>query len=272
MTVRSGPGTIAGTAEKEEHVTAPGVEASELAAAIAANELEVHVQPQIDVASGAVVAVEGLSRWMHPRFGPIPPAEFVALAEASGIIHELGLFALRECCRIGRDWRARGIELAVAVNVSPLQLQTDRFFDELERQLADSGLPAADLIVEVTEAERIEDYAVVAGRLDIIQQWGVTVSIDDFGSGHSSIDRAAAVHARELKLDRSLVAAGDWAAVGEAVALAQERGMRVVAEGIETRDQLQSVAAAGCDRAQGYYIAKPCQPAEFEEWMRSFVR
>lgn len=253
-------------------MTTPEVEASELARAIADHELEVHVQPQIDLATGDVVAVEGLSRWTHPRLGAIPPAEFVALAEASGIIHDLGLFALRECCRIGRDWRSRGIQLAVAVNVSPLQLQTDLFFDELERQLADSGLPPADLIVEVTEAERIEDYAVVAGRLDIIQQWGVTVSIDDFGSGHSSIERALAVHARELKLDRTLVAAGDWAAVGEAVALAQERGMRVVAEGIETREQLERIRAAGCDRAQGYYIARPCQPSEFEEWMRSAVR
>lgn len=253
-------------------MTTPELEASELSLAIARHELEVHVQPQIDLASGDVVAVEGLCRWTHPTLGPIPPTEFVALAEASGIIHDLGLFALRECCRIGRDWRERGLELAVAVNVSPLQLQTDRFFDELERQLAESGLPPADLIVEVTEAERIEDYAVVAGRLDIIQQWGVTVSIDDFGSGHSSIDRAVAVRARELKLDRSLVAREDWAAVGEAVSLAQRSGMRVVAEGIETREQLERITAAGCDRAQGYYIARPSQPAKFEEWMRGFVR
>jgi len=248
------------------------IDASELSRAIAAHELEIHVQPQIDLATGTVVAVEGLSRWTHPTLGPIPPAEFVALAEASGSIHELGLFALRECCRIGRDWRARGIELAVAINVSPLQLQTARFFDELERQLEDSGLPPADLIVEVTEAERIDDYAVVAGRLDIIQQWGVTVSIDDFGAGHSSIDRAVAVHARELKLDRALVGTGDWDAVGEAVALAQRGGMRVVAEGIETAEQLERIRASGCDRAQGYYIARPSSPAVFEEWLRTSVR
>ncbi|MFF9564279.1 EAL domain-containing protein [Leifsonia sp. NPDC014704] len=247
-------------------------EAQELSHAIAAHELEVHVQPQIDLATGEIVAVEGLSRWTHPTRGPIPPAEFVALAEASGSIHELGLFALRECCRIGRDWRARGYQIAVAVNVSPLQLETDRFFDELERQLAESGLPPADLIVEVTEAERIEDYAVVAGRLDIVQQWGVTVSIDDFGTGHSSIERAVGVHARELKLDRSLVARGDWQAVGDAVAVAQASGMRVVAEGIETREQLERIRTAGCDRAQGYYIARPCPPDELGNWLQPFVR
>ena len=248
------------------------LDARELSRAIAANELQVHVQPQIDLATAEVVAVEGLSRWTHPTRGPVPPAEFVALAESSGLIHELGLFALRECCRIGRDWRERGYDLAVAVNVSPLQLETDLFFDELERQLAESGLPPADLIVEVTEAERIADYGVVAGRLDVIQQWGVTVSIDDFGSGHSSIERAAAVHARELKIDRSLIAAGDWEGVDAAVALAKEGGMRVVAEGIETRAQLERVRTAGCDRAQGYYIARPSQPDDFEDWLDSFVR
>lgn len=253
-------------------MTAPELDARELARAIEAHELEVHVQPQIDLTTGEVVAVEGLCRWTHPTLGPVPPAEFVALAEATGVIHDLGLFALRECCRIGRDWRERGIDLAVAVNVSPLQLETDFFFDELERQLAETGIPPADLIVEVTEAERITDYGVVAGRLDVIQRWGVTVSIDDFGSGHSSIDRAVAVHARELKIDRTLVAAGDWAEVADAVSTARRSGMRVVAEGIETAEQLDRARSAGCDRAQGYYIARPSQPGRFEEWLCSFVR
>ncbi|MGO4595931.1 EAL domain-containing protein [Leifsonia sp. 2TAF2] len=248
------------------------VEARELSDAIAARELDVYVQPQIDVATGQVVAVEGLCRWTHPTRGPIPPAEFVALAEATGTIHELGLFALRECCRIGRSWQERGVKLAVAVNVSPLQLETDLFFDELERQLTESQLPPADLIVEVTEAERIDDYAVVAGRLDIIRKWGVTVSIDDFGSGHSSIERAVAVRAQEIKVDRSLLARGDWAAVADAVTVAHGSGMRVVAEGVETQEQLAEVKNAGCDRAQGYYIARPSPPDVFEDWLHSFVR
>ena len=252
-------------------MTMAELDAQDLAHAIESDQLQIHVQPQVDLASDRVVAVEGLSRWTHPRLGPIPPAEFVALAESTGLIHDLGLFALRECCRIGRDWRERGFDLAVAVNVSPLQLQTDRFFDELERQLGESGLAPADLIVEVTEAERIADYGTVAGRLDIIQQWGVTVSIDDFGSGHSSIERAVAVHARELKIDRALVASGDWDQVADAVGLAHEGGMRVVAEGIETSEQLERVKAAGCDRGQGYLIARPSSPDELIAWLQSFV-
>lgn len=252
-------------------MTTADLDARELAHAIETEQLRIHVQPQIDLPTERVVAVEGLARWTHPTLGPIPPAEFVALAESTGLIHDLGLFALRECCRIGREWRERGLALAVAVNVSPLQLRTDRFFDELERQLGESGLAPADLIVEVTEAERIADYGAVAGRLDIIQQWGVTVSIDDFGSGHSSIERAVAVHARELKIDRALVASGDWDQVADAVSLAHKGDMRVVAEGIETAEQLARVREAGCDRGQGFFIAKPSPPDEFIAWLQSFV-
>ncbi|MGH1550044.1 EAL domain-containing protein [Leifsonia poae] len=252
-------------------MTTAELDARELAHAIETEQLRIDVQPQVDLTTERVVAVEGLSRWTHPTLGPIPPAEFVALAESTGLIHDLGLFALRECCRIGRQWRERGFALAVAVNVSPLQLQTDRFFDELERQLGESGLAPAELIVEVTEAERIADYGTVAGRLDIIQQWGVTVSIDDFGSGHSSIERAVAVHARELKIDRTLVASGDWDQVADAVALAHEGDMRVVAEGIETAEQLNRVREVGCDRGQGFFIAKPSPPGEFIAWLQSFV-
>jgi EAL domain-containing protein (putative c-di-GMP-specific phosphodiesterase class I) len=258
--------------EKEVRVATCELEAQQLDEALAAHDLELHVQPQIDLATGEVVAIEGLCRWTHPHCGPVPASEFVALAEASGSIHELGLFALQECCRIGRSWREKGYEFAVAVNVSPLQLETDTFFDDLERQLIDTGLPPSALIVEVTEAERIDDYAVVAGRLDIVQSWGVTVSIDDFGSGHSSIERAVALHARELKLDRSMLARDDWGMVAEAIATAREHGMRVVAEGIETREQLEQVRRAGCDRGQGYYIARPSGPDRFAEWLTSFVR
>ena len=252
-------------------MTMTELDAHDLAHAIETEQLRIHVQPQLDLATERVVAVEGLCRWTHPTRGPVPPAEFVALAESTGLIHDLGLFALRECCRIGRDWRERDVDLAIAVNVSPLQLQTDRFFDELERQLGESGLAPADLIVEVTEAERIADYGTVAGRLDIIQQWGVTVSIDDFGSGHSSIERAVAVHARELKIDRALVASGDWAQVADAVSLAHRGGMRVVAEGIETAEQLQRVREAGCERGQGFFIARPSAPDELIDWLQSSV-
>ncbi|WP_348786495.1 EAL domain-containing protein [Leifsonia sp. NPDC080035] len=243
------------------------VVAADLSVAIAEQRLQVVFQPQIDLATGRVVALEGLSRWTHHELGPIPPSDFVALAEATGSIHDLGRFSLAECCRYGRMWHDRGEDLGIAVNVSPLQLATDAFFDELERELAYSGIPADDLILEVTEAELLSDPYVMAARLDIVRDWGVTVSIDDFGSGHSSLERAAALRAGELKLDRSLVAEGDLDAIAGVVRTAHRSGMRVVAEGVETAQQFALVREAGCDRAQGYYIARPAPRYELEDWL-----
>jgi EAL domain-containing protein (putative c-di-GMP-specific phosphodiesterase class I) len=248
-------------------MTTCDVVARDLADAIADNRLRIVFQPQIDLRSGKVVALEGLSRWTHEELGPIPPAEFVELAESTGAIHELGRFALAECCRYARTWRDRGEDVAVAVNVSPLQLATAAFFDELEREIADSGIPAENLILEVTEAEKLTDPEVLAARLDIVREWGATVSIDDFGTGHSSMDRATTLRAGELKLDRSLVARADRAAIATIVSTAHRAGMRIVAEGVETAAQLELVREAGCDRAQGYFIARPAPRSELEDWM-----
>ncbi|MGN6128279.1 MAG: EAL domain-containing protein, partial [Humibacter sp.] len=243
--------------------------ARDLPDAIAEDKLWMVFQPQIDLDSGTVVALEGLCRWTHEELGPIPPSQFVALAESSGAIHELGRFSLSECCRYAKTWHDRGEDVAIAVNVSPIQLATDTFFDELEREIADSGIVGADLILEVTEAKKLADPDVLAARLDIVRDWGVTVSIDDFGTGHSSMDRAMTLHAGELKLDRSLVAREDRDAIATVVGTAHGAGMRIVAEGVETAGQLDLVREAGCDRAQGYFIARPAPRDELEEWMAS---
>jgi EAL domain-containing protein (putative c-di-GMP-specific phosphodiesterase class I) len=241
--------------------------ARDLPVAIAEQRLEIVFQPQVDLHTGRVVALEGLSRWTHDELGPIPPSQFVAVAEATGAIHQLGRFALAECCRYGKTWHDRGKDLAISVNVSPLQLATEAFFDGLERELADSGIPPADLILEVTEAEKLTDPEALAARLDIVREWGVTVSIDDFGTGHSSMDRATTLHAGELKLDRSLVARDDADAISAAVRTAHRAGMRVVAEGVETARQLELVRDAGCDRAQGYYISRPVPRRQIDNWL-----
>lgn len=249
-------------------MSAPALDERDLSEAIAAHAFEIYFQPQIEIRTGEVVAVEGLSRLRHRLRGTVSPAEFIPLAEATGAIHDLGRLALDECCRSAKAWADRGIRLEVAVNVSPLQLATTTFFDQLERELVETGVSASDLILEVTESEEIDDHSVLAARLDIVQEWGVTVSIDDVGAGYSSIERATALHARELKLDRSLVAREDWDSARDAVRLARERGMRVVAEGVETERQLRFAQQIGCDRAQGYYIARPAPRERFEAWMR----
>ncbi|WP_431278342.1 EAL domain-containing protein [Leifsonia poae] len=248
-------------------MTTRDVVARDLPYAIAGDRLRIVFQPQIDLRTDRIVALEGLSRWTHETLGPIPPSEFVAVAESIGAIHDLGRFSLAECCRYGRTWHDRGEDLAIAVNVSPLQLATDAFFDDLERQIAVTGMPARNLILEVTEAQKLIDPDALATRLDIVREWGITVSIDDFGTGHSTLERAATLHAGELKLDRSMVAREDRRAIEAAVNAARLSGMRVVAEGVETAGQLDLVREAGCDRAQGYFIARPAPPRVLEEWM-----
>lgn len=234
---------------------------------ITSQRLDLYFQPQIDLCTGKVAAVEALSRWTHSQLGPIAPAHFVALAEATGIIHALGLLVLQQGCRFSRRWREGGRRLQVAINVSPMQLSTEGFFAALERELRADGGAAADLTLEVTETEQIEDYPTAAARLQVFRKRGVTISIDDYGSGHSSMDRALALHADELKLDRGVIGRADAAEIASAARVAHTAGMRVVAEGIETAEQLQMVRTAGCDRAQGYYIGRPSPDHAFEQWL-----
>jgi EAL domain-containing protein (putative c-di-GMP-specific phosphodiesterase class I) len=250
-------------------VIAFDVLARDLPEAVAERHLEINYQPQIDISTGRVVAVEGLSRWTHPEFGPIPPSEFIAVAEATGDIHKLGRLALERCCSFAKSWADRGKPLQVAVNVSPLQLVESDFFDELEHVLAETGAQASALILEVTESEKIADTERLAKRLEPIQQSGITVSIDDFGSGHSTAERATALHAGELKLDRGVIVGEDHEAAELASRVARANGMRIVAEGIETASQLRFAADIHCDRAQGYLIARPASAEEFDTWMRS---
>ena len=243
------------------------IAAQHLSDAIAEGRVQLHYQPQVELAGGTLVALEGLSRWTHEQFGPIPAAEFVAAAEANGAIYHLGSVALDQGCRAAKRWRDAGIAVEIAVNVSPLQIEQQRFFDELERRLDDSALPPSALILEVTEAEQIRDPAVLAARLDIVAAWGVTISIDDYGTGHSTLERAMTLHAGELKLDRSMVARMDVDQVGRAVRTAHENGIRVVAEGVETIAQYDFARETGCDRAQGYYVARPGSREQCDQWI-----
>ena len=245
----------------------PETIARDLPAAIAGGDVELHYQPQVELAGGTVVGLEGLARWTHSRLGAVEPCDFVSVAESSGSIHILGRWALGEGCRAAKRWRDQGFRVEIAVNVSPLQLDRRSFFEELERQLDDTGLPADALILEVTEAQQFRDAAAAASRLDALAERGVTVSIDDYDTGRSTLERAVALHAGELKIDRALIAGMDRERVEQAVVIAPEKGMRVVAEGIETRAQYDFARHTGCDRAQGYYITRPIARETCASWM-----
>lgn len=239
----------------------------ELARAIDEGALVLHYQPQLDLASGKVEAVEALVRWPHPRFGMIAPLKFLPLAEESGLIGPLTTWVLDEAVREAARWRARGTELAVAVNVSATTLLEPGFVDEVASTLARHGLPGHDLVVEITESTVIADFERSRAVIEALHGLEVVVSIDDFGAGVTSLAYLASLEVGELKLDRSFITGlgdpergRDLELVRATINLGHEMGMRVVAEGIEDVTTLERLADLGCDIAQGYYISRPAPP------------
>ncbi|GAA1448297.1 EAL domain-containing protein [Leifsonia poae] len=247
--------------------------AADLPGAAARNELVVYFQPQIEIGTGRVVAVEALSRWEHPALGTVMPDAYIPFAEQNGLMHEVGGSVLMDSCACIRDWAREGWNVEVAVNVAPVQLAGDRFFEDLDGVLGGaSGSSVADpsrLILEITESDAIDDVDAVAPRLDALRERGVTISIDDFGIGHSSVQRVVDLRATELKLDRDMVVRQATGVVAAAIDFAHGRGLRVVGEGVENESQLRMLAELGCDRAQGYLIARPAPRAAFEGWARA---
>jgi EAL domain-containing protein (putative c-di-GMP-specific phosphodiesterase class I) len=235
------------------------VEFAELARALSAalrrGELSAWFQPQIDLRTSRLVAAEALCRWNHPTWGSVSPAEFIPVAEEDGSIGEIGEFMATEAMNAMTDW-----DIDISVNVSPAQLEDADFTSWLERMILRIRRPARRLTLEITEGRHIGDVPAVVGRLDRLRAMGVGIAIDDFGSGQASLLQARRLHATELKIDRGLVSDDSPLAsrvVAEAVALAHDADIRVVAEGIETPEQLDKVTRLGCDRAQGYLLSRP---------------
>jgi EAL domain-containing protein (putative c-di-GMP-specific phosphodiesterase class I) len=239
---------------------------SELGGAVARGEIAPYYQPQIDVLTGEIVAVESLSRWLHPELGMQSPLVFIPLAEEFGFIDELGDFMLDEACRFANELAEHEIPISVAVNVSAIQLARTAFFDHIAELLDDLRLAAGAITLEITESRLIANRPRVSQRLSGLRERGVGVSIDDFGVGHSSVEQVLALPANELKIDRTIVQ--DESAGGGLLAtivlLARDRGLRTVAEGVETAAQLERVRSLGCDRAQGYLIGKPMARNELD--------
>jgi len=230
-------------------------------------EIVAHYQPQFDLDTGRIVAAEALARWNHPELGLIAPGVFIPIAEDQALIHTLGRHMIEQVLAAVTSWNERGIALEVSVNVSANQLTTLAFFDLLDRDLGRVGLPANAITIEITESYPILDTPSIAIRLDELRQRGLGISIDDYGIGYSSLQQLERIPATELKIDRSLVQDGSvqsLALMTAIVELAHWRGLRVVAEGIETDEQLALVRELGCERAQGFLLAMPMPLAELE--------
>lgn len=244
---------------------------SDLSSALDHGELFAYFQPQQELTTGRIVSVEALCRWQHPVLGLLSPALFIPLAEEAGTIHDIGLFMLDQCCDTAADWNARGIDVEISVNVSVAQLESDEFTDHVIECVKHHALRPGALTVEITESIEILDLPGVIKRLDHLRANGVGVSIDDYGTGHTSLENLHDLPITELKLDQSLVQTHSDSIVEELAALVsevRERGIRVVAEGVETFADLDRTRDLGCDRVQGYLIGMPMAREDLETLLK----
>jgi diguanylate cyclase (GGDEF)-like protein/PAS domain S-box-containing protein len=233
-------------------------------------ELCLHYQPEVDLVSGRIVALEALVRLQDPERGLVPPGEFIPIAEESGLIIPMGEWILQEACSQLSAWRAAGTvrpDVRVAVNVSARQLSHPDLPRTVADALSSAELPAAALCLEITESAIIQDTEVAMANLHAIKGQGVFIALDDFGVGFSSLSQIRELPPVDvIKVDRSFTAgmgsnASDSAVVTAVLGLAQSLGLTAVAEGIETEDQLEQLRALECDVGQGFYFARP-QPAD----------
>ena len=254
----------------------------ELRTAIAADQLSLVYQPLHDLATGRLRGVEALARWRHPRWGHVPPTEFIPIAERSGMIVELGEWVLREACRQAKAWqRLSGQEVLVSVNVSPMQFAHPGFYRTVERALEDHALMPEALELELTEGIVMHGVEHVTATLARLQRLGVRIAIDDFGTGYSSFAYLRDLPIDTVKIDRSFVRdlgsplhAPQFAlALVEAIThIAQHLDLTIVAEGVETEAQRRLLQDLGCHLGQGYHFSKPMAPAEMEPYLRLPVR
>lgn len=241
--------------------------ATSLPGAVARQELELLYQPQLDVASGRVRAVEALLRWHHPQLGQVEPRAFVPWAEECGLIHELGRWVLQQACRQARRWRDLGVlQVPMAVNVSAVQLQAADFVGQVEQALDAAGVPAQALELELTETTLLQESDVVRQNLAACRRLGVHIALDDFGTGQANLARLHRLPLDKLKLDPSFIRnlcidRGAQAIVRSMVALGHQFGLDVVAEGVEQAQQLVLLGEARCDAYQGHH-ATPALTAE----------
>jgi diguanylate cyclase (GGDEF)-like protein len=243
----------------------------ELRRAIGGDELVLHYQPKVALRTGRVVGVEALVRWRHPVHGLLAPGEFIATAERTGLIKPLTARVLDIALRQARRWADRGLESRVAINISPSSLRDPEFPARVAEALDRWGAVPGWLKLELTESTLVEDPARALEVLTRLRALGVSIFIDDFGTGYSSLSYIATLPIQGLKIDRSFVAgmlgnAPVHSVVEATISLSRALQIRVVAEGVETREQAEALARLGCDEIQGYHVGAPMAADEFERW------
>jgi EAL domain-containing protein (putative c-di-GMP-specific phosphodiesterase class I) len=246
----------------------------ELREAIAGGGLQLHYQPKATLSTGEVTAVEALARWPHPERGFIPPGQFIPLAEASGLIGPLTLWVLGEAVRQCGAWRQEGQALEIAVNLSAWTLHDPEILTVVDGLLQAHDVPPALLRLEVTESAVMDDPDRALDVLARLSALGVRLSIDDFGTGYSSLAYLKRLPVDELKIDQAFVRhvaddEADATIVRSTISLGHNLGLNVVAEGVEDEAAWRLLAEAGCDRAQGYYLARPMPAGDVVRWLQA---
>ena len=243
--------------------------------ALERHQLQLHYQPQFDLAGGRIVGVEALLRWQHPELGWISPAEFIPLAEASGLIHDIGYWVLETALMQMRTWMDHDMAPAsISVNLSAVQFRRLDLPDWIGQALKLSGVPADALELELTESVAQDDPQQTLAMLECLHALGVHVAIDDFGTGYSSLSQLRHLQVRTLKIDQSFVQqlgaeVEDRAIINAIIALARTLNLQTVAEGVETQTQLDALRELGCNVVQGYFFSRPLPADELTELLRA---
>lgn len=246
-------------------------ESARLKQAIDSGELVNFYQPKVNLETGALVGVEALVRWEHPQDGIVLPNEFIDLAEEEELIGRIAQQVLSNALADNRIWKEEGINITIAVNISMYNLNTREFMSYLENELLTMEVDPQDLILEVTESKLMRDYSVVLDMLTRLRLRRVNLSIDDFGSGLSSMSQLRDIPFNELKIDRGFVhSAHDDSTLNKvfdgSIQLAKDLGIKTVAEGVENEADWTFLDGSGCDLAQGFFIGKPMRAPELNDW------
>jgi diguanylate cyclase (GGDEF)-like protein len=249
---------------------------SKLRKALDKNELLLHYQPQVDSFTGEITGVEALLRWHDPQAGMISPTKFIPIAEETGLIIPIGEWILRTACAQNRAWQDQGLPpIRVAVNLSPRQFRDKKLIEHIAKALHDTGLPPQWLAVEITEGSAMQNIDHTFEILQELKNMGVQLAIDDFGTGYSSLSYLKRFPIDKLKIDRSFIQGipgdhGDSAIVKALIALSHNLNMKVVAEGVETGEQLEFLRALGCNELQGYLFSKPVAARELTGMLKNY--
>jgi diguanylate cyclase (GGDEF)-like protein len=244
---------------------------AELRHAIEGNQLQLHYQPKIELATGRMIGAEALVRWQHPKTGMIPPDQFIGSAENTGLIKPLTDWVLTTGLHQCSNLLANGVMQHLAINISARSLHDLRFPNLIAKLLKAGGIPPEKLVLEVTESAFMVDLQRTVETLAVLSHMGILISIDDFGTGFSSLNYIKKLPVNEIKIDKSFVSdmtsnENDLAIVRSIIELGHNLGLKVVAEGVESKAILDSLAALGCDHCQGYYISYPLPHERFMAW------